>query len=60
MLWYSPLVVCAVQGRDLCAKLSTSASVIKSAPSQLQTQLAIEVVSPILANSQNPVTVARD
>ena len=31
------------QGRDLCSKLSSVASVIKTPPSQLQTQLAIEV-----------------
>ena len=37
------------QGRDLCAKLSSVASVIKTPPAQLQSQLAIEVVSPILA-----------
>ena len=43
------------QGRDLCSKLSSVASVIKTPPAQLQTQLAIEVVSPILANSQNPL-----
>ena len=48
------------QGRDLCSKLSNVASVIKTPPQQLQTQLAIEVVSPILANSQNPLSVARD
>ena len=48
------------QGRDLCSKLSSVASVIKTPPAQLQTQLAIEVVSPILANSQNPLSVARE
>ena len=48
------------QGRDLCAKLSSVASVIKTPPAQLQSQLAIEVVSPILANSQNPLSVARE
>ena len=37
------------QGRDLCSKLSAVASVIKTPPAQLQSQLAIEVVSPILA-----------
>ena len=31
------------QGRDLCAKLSSVASVIKTPPAQLQSQLAIEV-----------------
>ena len=41
------------QGRDLCHKLSGLASVIKTPPAQLQTHLAIEVVSPILANSQD-------
>ena len=45
------------QGRDLCAKLASVASVIKTPPAQLQSQLAIEVVSPILANSQNPLPV---
>jgi len=45
------------QGRDLCTKLSSVASVIKTPPAQLQSQLAIEVVSPILANSQNPLPV---
>ena len=48
------------QGRDLCSKLSSVASVIKTPPAQLQSQLAIEVVSPILANSQNPLSVARE
>ena len=48
------------QGRDLCSKLSSVASLIKTPPSQLQSQLAIEVVSPILANSQNPLSVARE
>ena len=48
------------QGRDLCSKLSSVASVIKTPPSQLQSQLAIEVVSPILANSQNPLSVQRE
>ena len=47
------------QGRDLCSKLSSVASVIKTPPAQLQSQLAIEVVSPILANSQNPLSVQR-
>jgi hypothetical protein len=48
------------QGRDLCAKLAQPhmASTIKSAPTQQHSQLAIEVVSPILANSNNPVSVA--
>lgn len=46
------------QGRDLCSKLASVASVIKTPPAQLQSQLAIEVVSPILANSQNPLSVA--
>ena len=46
------------QGRDLCSKLSVVASHIKTAPAQLQTQLAIEVVSPILANSNNPLSTA--
>ncbi|KAL1514578.1 hypothetical protein AB1Y20_003672 [Prymnesium parvum] len=45
------------QGRDLCAKLSTCASLIKTPPIPSQQQLAIEVVSPILANSRNPVSV---
>jgi hypothetical protein len=45
------------QGRDLCTKLASVASVIKTPPAQLQSQLAIEVVSPILANSQNPLPV---
>ena len=35
------------------------ASTIKTAPAQLQAQLAIEVVSPILANANNPLTVVR-
>ena len=48
------------QGRDLCSKLSAVASVIKTPPAQLQSQLAIEVVSPILANSQNPLSVQRE
>ena len=48
------------QGRDLCTKLSSVASVIKTPPAQLQSQLAIEVVSPILANSQNPLPVSRE
>ena len=48
------------QGRDLCSKLSSVASVIKTPPAQLQSQLAIEVVSPILANSQNPLSVHRE
>ena len=50
-----------VQGRDLCYKLSNPglASTIKTAPAQLQAQLAIEVVSPILANANNPLTVVR-
>ena len=48
------------QGRDLCSKLAVSASVIKTPAQQLQSQLAIEVVSPILANSQNPLSVARE
>ena len=47
------------QGRDLCSKLSSVGSVIKTPPAQLQSQLAIEVVSPILANSQNPLSVVR-
>ena len=49
------------QGRDLCYKLSNPglASTIKTAPAQLQAQLAIEVVSPILANANNPLTVVR-
>tara|TARA_B100000795_G_scaffold213730_1_gene167393 strand:+ start:2346 stop:2750 length:405 start_codon:yes stop_codon:yes gene_type:complete len=47
------------QGRDLCSKLSVVASHIKTAPAQLQSQLAIEVVSPILANSNNPLSAAR-
>lgn len=47
------------QGRDLCSKLSVVASHIKTAPAQLQSQLAIEVVSPILANSNNPLSTAR-
>ena len=47
------------QGRDLCSKLSSSASTIKTPPAQLQSQLAIEVVSPILANSQNPLSVSQ-
>ena len=47
------------QGRDLCARLSKQASVIKTPPAQLQAQIAIEVISPILANSQNPLSVAR-
>ena len=47
------------QGRDLCTKLSAMASHIKTAPAQLQPQLAIEVVSPILANSNNPLSTAR-
>jgi len=44
----------------LCAKLAQPhiASTIKSAPTQQHSQLAIEVVSPILANSSNPVSVA--
>ena len=85
------------QGRDLCAKLSSVASVIKTPATQLQSQLAIEVrvaptetargarephdhessrqltravcharrvsfawqvVSPILANSQNPLPIS--
>ena len=48
------------QGRDLCSKLAAVASVIKTPPAQLQSQLAIEVVSPILANSSNPLSVARE
>jgi hypothetical protein len=48
------------QGRDLCSKLSSVASVIKTPPAQLQSQLAIEVVSPILANSHNPLSVQRE
>ena len=49
------------QGRDLCYKLSNPglASTLKTAPAQLQAQLAIEVVSPILANANNPLTVVR-
>ena len=49
------------QGRDLCYKLSNPglASTIKTAPAQLQAQLAIEVVLPILANANNPLTVVR-
>eukprot|EP00908_Phaeocystis_cordata_P023875 Transcript_633.p1 GENE.Transcript_633~~Transcript_633.p1 ORF type:complete len:134 (+),score=51.69 Transcript_633:80-481(+) len=47
------------QGRDLCTKLSHVASHIKTAPAQLQSQLAIEVVSPILANSNNPLSTTR-
>ena len=49
------------QGRALCYKLSNPglASTIKTAPAQLQAQLAIEVVSPILANANNPLTVVR-
>jgi hypothetical protein len=47
------------QGRDLCSKLSSVASVIKTPPAQLQSQLAIEVVSPILANSQKCVAGSR-
>ena len=49
-----------VQGRDLCNKLSSVASVIKTPPAQLQSQLAIEVVSPILANSHNPLSVSKE
>ncbi len=45
------------QGRDLCSKLATTASTIKTPPAQLTSQLAIEVVSPILANSQQSVSV---
>ena len=47
--------------RDSCYKLSNPglASTIKTAPAQLQAQLAIEVVSPILANANNPLTVVR-
>ena len=44
----------------MCAKLSAVASVIKTPPAQLQSQLAIEVVSPILANSVNPLSVSRE
>jgi hypothetical protein len=45
------------QGRDLCYKLSQVASTIKTHPHQLAPQLSIEVVSPILANAQNPLAV---
>ena len=55
----APTPLPVTQGRDLCSKLSVLSSVIKTPPSQLQSQLAIEVVSPILANSQNPLPVPR-
>jgi len=45
------------QGRDLCYKLSQVASTIKTQPHQLAPQLSVEVVSPILANAQNPLAV---
>ena len=56
----SGMSIVVPQGRDLCSKLASVASVIKTPPAQLQSQLAIEVVSPILANSQNPLPVSRD
>eukprot|EP00967_Tisochrysis_lutea_P090899 scaffold130207_cov32-Tisochrysis_lutea.AAC.10 len=47
------------QGRDLCYKLSQMASTIKTQPQHSTQQLSIEVVSPILANAQNPLAVSR-
>jgi hypothetical protein len=48
------------QGRDLCSKLSGATSAIKTPSTELQSHIAIEVVSPILANSHHPMTLARD